>query len=257
MQYLFVLGAGDPEMSAIEKICKNKNHTTLHATAQGRRVHPGNAYKADPITIENRAKYIVIWVECRSASLQSNDIIIDHHALGDPGFGYLAENYWLGSSLGQTCQLLGVAPTEKLNIIAAADHCLGHAYQGLCPGVEPRQLRTWRAESRAAFQGISVLKIMEEIESGIKTIAEMPTTIINGHTFIDSRGFYIKEFSEASAILGKAAMYDLRDKKSGRLKVGVLNGTHQEIAAWMDWSKSFLNDCYGDPHRGYAGGYMA
>ena len=41
---------------------------------------------------------------------------------------------------------------------AAADHCLGAAYQGLCPGVDPDELMQWRVESRAKFQDREVLR---------------------------------------------------------------------------------------------------
>lgn len=36
------------------------------------------------------------------------------------------------------------------------EHCLGHAYSGLCPGFDPDELMWWRSESRAKFQGRSV-----------------------------------------------------------------------------------------------------
>jgi len=36
-------------------------------------------------------------------------------------------------------------------LTAAADHCLGAAYRGECPGVDPDALMRWRAESRARF----------------------------------------------------------------------------------------------------------
>ena len=44
---LWVLGAGDPEMAAIEKLLQDAGEKFTHATVAGVRVHPGNAYKAE------------------------------------------------------------------------------------------------------------------------------------------------------------------------------------------------------------------
>lgn len=45
-----------------------------------------------------------------------------------------------------------VAISIEIALCAAADHCLGAAYRGECPGVDPDALMRWRAETRAAFQ---------------------------------------------------------------------------------------------------------
>ena len=52
MSYVFVLGAGDPEMSAIERVCQESNYIVLYASVQGQRVHAGNAYQADSIDLQ-------------------------------------------------------------------------------------------------------------------------------------------------------------------------------------------------------------
>lgn len=41
---------------------------------------------------------------------------------------------------------------HDLVLIAAADHCLGAAYRGECPGVDPDELLAYRVHSRAVYQ---------------------------------------------------------------------------------------------------------
>jgi hypothetical protein len=60
MSRLWVLGAPDPEMERIEAVPRTMGEDVVHAMRDGRRVHAGNAYRADPPT----AKSEVIAVEC-------------------------------------------------------------------------------------------------------------------------------------------------------------------------------------------------
>jgi hypothetical protein len=256
MSYIFVLGAGDPEMSAIERVCRESNYAVIYACVRGQRVHAGNAYQADPVDINSYPRLIPVWVECRSADYQRHHIIIDHHRAGDPGYGLQPNDYWLGSSIGQFCTLIGHGRTGELSITAAADHCLSHAYKGLCPGVNPDALRKWRAKTRAQFQGITVAKLESQVEQAVVTLRQKPVITINGENFIDARESKLKEFSEASAIIGESVMYKIYDFNSKRMKVGVLGGESHKISAWLRWAETFLVDTYGDPQRGYAGGYL-
>lgn len=218
-------------------------------------MHAGNAYQADPINFHAHPGLTPVWVECRSNDYQSNHIIIDHHRAGDPGYGLQSHDYWLGSSIGQLCMLIGHKRTHELSITAAADHCLSHAYKGMCPGVSPDSLRKWRAKTRAEFQGISVAQLESYVGQAILMLRNKPIIMINGEEFIDARQGKIKEFSEASAILGESVMYEVYDFKFKRIKVGVLGGECHKISAWLRWAETFLVDTYGDPQRGYAGGY--
>lgn len=255
MNYVFVLGAGDPEMSAIEEICRSENYPVVYALGHGRRVHAGNAYQADSINLHKYSGLVPVWVECRSKDYQSSHIIIDHHSAGDPGYGLEPHEYWQGSSVGQLCTLVGHKRTDLLSITAAADHCLSHAYKGMCPGVSPAALRAWRSETRAAFQRIPLEELEDNVNHAISELKEKLLTNINGESFIDARQGKLKEFAEAVAIIGESVMYEIFDSKSRRIKVGVLGGEPHKIAAWQMWAKTALVDCYGDPQRGYAGGY--
>ena len=102
-QLKFLLGAGDPEMQVIESLLDSCSQEWEYATADGRRVHPGNAYRADPVSSEAR----LVFVECRFLSdIPDDHIVVDHHNPGDPGYGSGPDEFWTGSSLGQVVELL-------------------------------------------------------------------------------------------------------------------------------------------------------
>lgn len=198
-----------------------------------------------------------VWVECGPADPAiRRGMIIDHHFPGDPGYGFPPDRYWAGSSIGQVCNYLRVEPNERLMIIAAADHCLGAAYRGLCPDVDPTMLRRWRSQSRAAWRRLSVDKFTHEVDLAIEAVRGLPMIEVGGHLFADATDREISELSEASAISGIPVMYALHDTRSGRNKAGALNGTPEAMTAWLNWAFANLRDAYGDPHRGFAGGYL-
>lgn len=63
---------------------------------------------------------------------------------------------------------------------AAADHCLGAAYRGECPGVDPDALMRWRAESRAKFQGRTVEEVLADVERARESLRRAPTVVLDG-----------------------------------------------------------------------------
>lgn len=140
-------------------------------------------------------------------------------------------------------------------LAAAADHCLGHAYKEACPGVDAGELRQWRIRTRARWQGVSKKQIEAGIECAAETIRRLPRVMLGGFEFRLAET-EIKEVAEASAILGEPVMYSRLDSRSGRLKVAARNGCFQQMKSWMDWAKIHLSDVYGDPARGFAGGYL-
>ncbi|MEE4465149.1 hypothetical protein V2S84_24010, partial [Azotobacter chroococcum] len=146
MQYLFVLGARDPEMVIIEGLVRSAGHKVAYAMAGERRVYAGNAYAAERTSARpGQHRGPVVWVECALADRAvPRDLVVDHHHAGDPGFSMPAERFWEGASLGQVCTLLGIEPTRELRLAAAADHCLNAAYLGRCPGIEVQEMRAWR-----------------------------------------------------------------------------------------------------------------
>ena len=211
---VWILGAADPEMEAIEKLLRACGETVIHALDASReRVRGASAYRAFPPDFDDDAITgpdgcsVAYWVECAAdgepaASVQH--VTIDHHRPGDPGYGRPPEEFLAASSLGQVitelarlstpddrlidchsgCEWLESSPQgdhpgrllsrppltwdddaksywwveiawtdarygervlferipRDLVLIAAADHCLGAAYRGECPGVDPDEL---------------------------------------------------------------------------------------------------------------------
>jgi hypothetical protein len=248
-------------MARIEAVLRQHGYTVVYATAGlgGERVSPSTAYKADGTShyLGDQAGDL-IFVECQVSGLTPK-MVIDHHRPGDPGYGMLPEKFWQASSLGQVFSLLGLEPSEEDRIVAAADHCLSHAYRWRCPGVNPDALRRWRTASRAAFQGVSEDEIRRKVDAALETLAHLPHVAVAGQMVANAIGLpSIPEAPEAVAISGTALLYSMLDKGTGRTKVGLLGAEPETIRAWMEMApqKWGLIDIYGDPARGYAGGYL-
>jgi len=255
--HFFILGAADPEMTRIEEVLKRKGVEYAYAMKGGARVHPGNAYAAEDTSPHVPHGVRTVFVECRVEG-RPQGVVVDHHQAGDPGHGRPAADFWMGSSLGQVMTLLGADPSDDDLIIAAADHCLSHAYKGKCPGVSPDRLRAWRVASKAGFQGVSAEMIAGDIDAAIDILRTLPQTLINGQGVAVIGDREIKEAPEGAAILGVAIMYKLFDKRAQRMKVGILGGEPGTIEEWMKVMAPAegLTGIYGSPERGYAGGYI-
>jgi len=256
--HFFILGAADPEMERIEEVLKSKGLGYAYAMKGTARVHPGNAYDGDEVSSHVPHEASLVFVECRIQGY-TPEAVIDHHQAGDPGHGLPPEDFWEGSSLGQLMILLGMSPEEDDLVIAAADHCLSHAYRGKCPGVSPDRLRTWRTSSKAKFQGVSAERISADVDAAIDTIQALPYVMVKGQTVAVVGDKEIKEAPEAAAILGVAIMYKLFDKRAQRMKMGILGGSPETTEEWMKTiaPAEGLTGIYGSPERGYAGGYLA
>jgi len=199
----------------------------------------------------------VVLIECRvEVPAGIEVVIVDHHAPGDPGYGLPPEKFWEASSIGQVFSLLGLLPTSAMLLVAAGDHCPGHAYKGRCPGVDPMELLKFRAKEKAQFQKKPLEQVIREITDTAEALKDLHKLEVGGHTFVDVRGLDLPQLPEASAVAGTAVLYRLEEV--GRpIKVGVLNGSAEEIRAFMENAESLfgLSRIYGDPARGYAGGY--
>ncbi len=166
---------------------------------------------------------------------------------------------------------------EDFVLTAAADHCLEAAYRGKCPGVDPERLMRWRVETRAAFQKRPVADVLRDVKLARTALRDAVDHYWSGQQcphcgaefytvpvawewcpargLADLRGKSIPELPEAAAREGIPFLSTVRDK-DGREKVVIQ-------AAWADLVKKFLNgeivpdlkDFYGDPARGFAGGY--
>ncbi|MDY0146517.1 MAG: hypothetical protein RBR56_00540 [Halothiobacillus sp.] len=274
MKTVFVLGAMDPEMREIEKVINTfldekieigQTGGVLYAAKDGVQVTPSTAYKADGFVTSEGIKAEMpsdvgwlITVECAVDGLSPHDKI-DHHNPGDHGYGFGPEKYWEGSSLGQLCRLLEVEPTTEQRIAAAADHCLSHAYQGKCPGIDPKALRDWRVKSRSSYQGVEAKVIEQSITEAINTLEGLPKITVGTREVANSVAIgSFPEAPEAVAITGIPLMYSMPDKATGRTKVGLLGADAETIRAWMEeiGTQMLVEDIYGSPERGYAGAYI-
>lgn len=384
MTHLFVLGASDPEMSAIETLLTQCGVPFVYAMICGRRVSAGEAYSYARTYIDYDTKAAVVreggtfhFVEC-DIEIDPEDVDkvavcrYDHHRPGDPGFGHGPEEFLSASSIGQvisglaklgllhlspqflaasycgdndlelTCGAFGAvtrytqcpAPNtpymawwvgagavggrslgwqipQELVLIAAADHCLAHAYAGRCPGVASDALMHHRTVQRARFTERSFYDIMADIEAARVALLAAPELVLSSHqcrnvVVRDMRGMYtvtttlvapfcegatvdsagvgdavyvvagprdegcwdegghvtvvsrgVHELPEAGTRYGIAYIADGLPLPDGRIKT-VCSGPAEVIEAFLRWAPSNgLVDCYGDPARGFAGGYHA
>lgn len=294
MSYLFVLGASDPEMTAIETVIDRSQHVVAHSYANARRVHSGNAYAWDSLgPTEMRAVRgaRVVLVECAPARAEllhdaASVVCVDHHRAGDPGYNRPPPEYWAASSLGQVCTMLGVVATAQLKLVAAADHCLSAAYAGICPGVDPVALGEWRIASRGAFQRRAVEAVRADIERAMAVLQRAPRdaygvvrvfpgddSVLCGQHGAECSGMTrtcwgdVPELPEAAVRLGVAFVARPRPGPDGRAKLVLQAATPKQVQNMLDGhyhsilmedgSAARIVDVYGDPQRGFAGGYLA
>lgn len=335
---LFVLGAADPEMEAIESLLIECGVQYTYARIGEDRVHPGNAYLADcPVEVtgghgeqwEQVCRVECAWPDCSEESLCCLVETIDHHRPGDPGFGLPPSEFLRASSLGQVISHLAVAgclpkswlrlrgtpgayPSgsfilrnwqyiserwlvgsgswivlpEQVVLIAAADHCLGAAYLGKCPGVDSEELMKFRANERAKFQsriepGVTVEVIISRITETQEALAQAPQIILNhgGPTGCGpdsgydplSPDYYSAvcvsdmrrdtpwpELPEAATRVGAGYISGPLIGPDGKKKF-TCSGNPEQVRAFMEnWAPvNGLTGIYGDPARGFAGGYDA
>jgi len=193
-----------------------------------------------------------------------------------------ARKDWIAFPCGAECCGYELGPMAKVPhdivLAAAADHCLAAAYRGECPGVDPDALMQWRVECRAAFQRRSVNDVLADVERAREALREAPVLILadaipcdyhaaadvqcghcrQGVFARDMRGQHVPELPEASAREGECFVASLRER-DGRTKIVCFSDTPAQIDAFMRvWGPEHgLTDIYGDPARGFAGGYVA
>ena len=279
--FVAVVGADDPEMKEIVEILATNGVETIFAERGGRRVHPGNAYDADAPEVPTGAKIIAI--ECGWPGM-ADVTVIDHHRPGDPGYGMGASEYWEASSIGQVYGLMGIPSNPEAKAVAAVDHCAADAMHGRCPGVDAETARaTRRRQINAAFPNLTARDreaLLEPIMTALG-FAGLATVEIGGsHAILDFASQSVAPF-EPTGIPTLAAGYSYeylmlqqiwmenlsrqfdgmiflhRDVEGGPEKC-VFNGKQETARAFMnEWAPSRgLVQIYGNPERGYAGGYI-
>lgn len=271
-----------------------------------------------------------------SYAIREDVVRVDHHAPGDRGFGKPPAEFFSASSIGQIIEILAAhhlyhdyraidsefysAPgcsyftgsgwsvdspfgsiwvDQEHVLIAAADHCLGAAYRGECPGVDPDALMEFRVRQRASFQKRDPDQILADIAVAREALRTAPTVDLGGSAVCDFRNAFTRTVAPAvpggpemgaHVVFGdwnvgafdegdyheliKAGVSELPDaaaregvaylatviEKDGRKKV-VIGGstTPEQVRAFMESfaTSQGLTGVYGDPARGFAGGYVS
>lgn len=261
---LFVLGADDPEMCAIERVIRASGHGYHYAKIGDRRVGPGEAYSLDVLGFAADVK--TVFVECAPkspAGLPDDVLFIDHHRPGDPGYSLGASEYWKASSLGQLCELLLVPPSDELRVIAAVDHCFASAIRGKCHGVLGAVAREVYVKSVASVHGhaYTTLDIYDLILACIIKIPGSPKVRYASQDVFDCSDWDVGSGYTAhylSAIAAAAISDRVILLRQGSEKL-VLCGAAMPstVAAFKARAGDDfgLENIYGVPVRGYAGGY--
>lgn len=290
---VFVLGAPDAEMGAIEEVLTSTGQRFIHATVGGRRCHAANAYEADNTGLD---RFDVVFIECRVTGI-TPAIIIDHHKPGDFGYAKAPEDFMNASSLGQLYALLaklGLLDPESAGMdhagsytgridfdqagtytvanmghraptvffipkdhvyVAAADHCLEAAYRGKCPGVDPEKLLEFRINQIAKHLITHPDNVRDNIKSAIEALKNAPKIQLGGVEVADlADGKVISQLPEAGAYTG-IPFVALVPSPDGRKKYVIQAAPANAVIVFMNGGYKPLFDYYGAPARGFAGGY--
>lgn len=266
---LWVLGSSDPEMTLIGKILTEANECIAYAMKNGKRVTTGNAYKATGISTDVTFCNVMVLVECELTEGSGPKWItchrVDHHRPSDKGYNRPPEEYLESSSIGQVLSLLhswfvDIPLTTEIRFTAAADHCLPAAYRGECPGVNPDHLMSWRLESRAAFQRRTITDVLSDINAARKALRDSQKVHFVGsdnrrYDVADFGNDTIPELPEAAAREGIPFFATVTDPGMRRKRI-LQCAPPALVTAWLEIAQTYLKDIYGDPSRGFAGGYF-
>lgn len=161
------------------------------------------------------------------------------------------------SSRGETV----IIPDEVV-LTAAADHCLGAAYGGQCPGVSWLALTAFRVKERAAFQKRSEAEVLADIEATTKAFDVAPILALDSSgapaTVLDMRRETPwPELVEAATRRGTRYISGPLVGPDGRKKF-TCSGSALHVKKFLEeWGpNNGLVDMYGDTARGFAGGYL-
>jgi len=280
-----ILGAKDPEMDLIENLLKQKGFRVYYAkTPDDKRVHAGNAYSADWAATLDVVPGMIFYFECGFSEYswglgEGVDFLsFDHHREGDYGYGKRSELFWEASSIGQLWEFLHPdhsiesVPKEVL-CIAAMDHCFNAAVHGKCPGVSKEEvLETKIRDGIMKTLGVSREAVLEEVEKWRREIwrircadredsylmlAGKYAIIVPTHTGIGYSLSYLSA-QVAAVLCDKAVVLRSKQTADDMSDCLMLCGytTEEMIKEFMDKNPLSLKRVFGNPARGYAGGYV-
>ncbi len=266
---VFLLGADDPEMRAMEMILEDYCASMFqYATISGKRVTPGNSYEADSIDgLQDGDELILVESQPSFIPYGVKKVVIDHHRPGDPGYDLGPEQFLEASSLGQLLKLLNIRPTLQEMIIAAMDHCFSAAIRGECPGVHRKDVINVKVRFIAEKFKVAEHKILQKIDDFVFQFVKVKEVLIGDQLVKDLRDVKLGEgYSQdllcmqvAAAMDSKAILICYQDEASAPMKVQLTGHlrkktTEDFINKW-GYAQGLVR-IYGVPNRGYAGGYL-
>ena len=261
----FVLGAPDPEMRRIAAILEQLGRTFTWATKGGKPISPSDAYKIDSANADDA--HTLVYVECFPKVRPTRPIIqIDHHRPGDHGFHLSPEDYLMGSSLGQTLNLLKLKPSHDDREMAAMDHCFAAAMRGECPGVTQEDVLFLAVQETAKSTGVHMLDVWQRIHEFAQKLERAPPIRIGKQDVTDLRRVelgdgYSPDFLAAriaAANEGYGVLLRRRSHGGGVMKT-VLSGhlSPSTVRYFIEtWAReNGLHHPYGAETREFAGAY--
>jgi hypothetical protein len=278
---LFILGAADPEMEQIERLVTTKADCHVaYLAVDGKRVSPYQAAAPSPGgergtdfllspqkgAVLGHSEYCIIdgvpvfdcttiWVECTPpVGLTGNVVLIDHHRPGDAGHGHPIEKSIASSSLGQVAAYLGVILDERQRYVAACDHNLGAAYQGLIPDIDPTDVVFHRAATAVEYG--TVYATVEEWHEDFRSTSERLFAVdkVDGFRTLQQT---MPLLPDVASFLSEA--YEVPIVEPGGRKKIVIGGhtTPDMVSDWLARCDGRgLVGFYGSPERGFAGAYV-
>lgn len=262
-EFIFVLGAQDPEMREIERMIGRAGMRYLHAAREGVRCSASNAYEADSAVLVGRDNHAgpalllphapIVTVECGLPKHPAS-ARVDHHHPGDPGYAKGPGEYLEGSSLGQVLAMLEMEPDETQRLLAAADHCLTAAYQGECPDIDPNELLFQRAAWRAKMSGRTLSDVIDGILDAAARVKRHYDSEFGESVFLDPTEVPL-DLPEGAAYAGRPVRYRAL-LPGGDLKEMLKGASPPHIERFMDAHTAAGRRVYGNPYRGYAGSYL-
>lgn len=260
--WIFVIGAQDPEMREIERMLRRARCTYVHAARGAERCIARTAYAADAVVRVSRAGRMMpavlrpaaqaVFVEC--TVLGHEPVMrVDHHHPGDPGYGKAPHAYLEGASLGQVLRLLEMEANETQRLLAAADHCLTAAYQGACPGVDPDELLFQRAAWQAKMTGRTLGDVLDGIFEAAKLVHRQYDPQVGEALFLDPTEIP-PDLAEGAAYAGRPVRYR-QLLPDGVVKEMLKGADVAHIERFLERHRAAGRQTYGNPYRGYAGAY--
>ncbi len=287
-----ILGRADQEMRAIEwvanqagfRVCKGLHHEPNSTKAV--RVTAWNAYQVNALEcgghVVNHIDVPVVLVETGGAIFNNKTVLCrcDHHRPGDYGYGKPPEQAFAASSLGQFINFVNYikgrtvfGPDTLIDlsyikvraaVVAASDHCLSAAYQGRVPNVSPEEIIEFRDANRARTYPGGGKEYRAALQQAFDFVANTPIIPEFPGTVHDARQYYlknkpVKEANEASFRMGIPLLFSLPQRSLHTTKTTLVNASSDQVNYFFTpfAQKLGLTHLYGDPARGFAGGYDA